>query len=64
MRKYHYDIKYTGEYPASGNGWDLSMVNQKWDTDATKVYKGFYLSPAQVQGRKLEEEVAKKESRK
>jgi len=52
MRKYHYDIKYTGEYPASGNGWDLSMVNQKWDTDATKVYKGFYLSPAQVQGRK------------
>ncbi len=53
MRKYHYDIKYTGEYPASGNGWDLSMVNQKWDTDATKVYKGFYLSPAQVQGRKV-----------
>jgi len=29
------------------------MVNQKWDTDATKVYKGFYLSPAQVQGRKV-----------
>nr|WP_320038060.1 SusD/RagB family nutrient-binding outer membrane lipoprotein [uncultured Bacteroides sp.] len=52
MRKYHYDIKYTGEYPASGNGWDLSMVNQKWDTDATKVYKGLYLAPAQVQGRK------------
>ncbi len=52
MRKYHYDIKYTGECPASDNGWDLSMVDQKWDTDATKVYKGFYLSPAQVQGRK------------
>jgi hypothetical protein len=32
--------------------WDLTMVNQKWDTDATKVYKGFYLAPAQVQGRK------------
>ena len=24
MRKYHYDIKYTGDYPSSGNGWDLS----------------------------------------
>lgn len=52
MRKYHYDITYSGEYPSSGNGWDLSMINQKWDTDQTKVYKGLYLSPAQVQSRK------------
>lgn len=52
MRKYHYDIKYTGEFPSSGNGWDLNTVTQKWDTDATKVFKGFYLAPAQVQGRR------------
>jgi hypothetical protein len=52
MRKYHYDIAYTGAYPSSGNGWDLSTVTHKWDTDPTKVYKGLYLAPAQVQGRK------------
>jgi hypothetical protein len=52
MRKYHFDISYTGEYPSSGNGWDVSQVDQKWDTDATKVYKGFYLAPAQVTSRK------------
>ena len=52
MRKYHWDIKYTGDYPKSGNGWDLTYVNQKWDTDPTKVYKGFFLTPAQVQGRR------------
>jgi hypothetical protein len=52
MRKYHYDLAYTGGYPSSGNGWDLSSVNQKWDTDNSKVYKGFYLAPAQVKDRK------------
>jgi Starch-binding associating with outer membrane len=52
MRKYHYDIKYTGDYPKKDNGWNLSVVNQKWDTDPTKVYKGFYLLPAEVQGRR------------
>ena len=52
LRKYHYDINYTGDYPSKGNGWDVSSVNQKWDTDPTKVYKGFYLAPAQVENRK------------
>ena len=52
MRKYHYDIAYTGEYPSSGNGWDLSKVDQKWDTDPSKVFKGFYLYPAQVTHRR------------
>jgi len=52
MRKYHYDIKYTGDYPTTDNGWTLNTVIQKWDTDATKVYKGLYLSPAQVTGRR------------
>ena len=52
LRKYHYDIKYTGDYPGMNNGWDLNKVDQKMDNDPTKVYKGFYLAPAQVEGRK------------
>jgi hypothetical protein len=52
MRKYHYDIDYTGEYPSNGNGWTITTLEQKWDTDETKVYKGLYLAPAQVQNRR------------
>ena len=52
-RKYHYDIDYTGEYPKTDDGYNLSAVTQKWDTDPDKVYKGFYLAPAQVQHRKI-----------
>lgn len=52
MRKYHYDIEYTGEYPSKGNGWDITSLDQKWDTNVSKVYKGLYLRPAQVQNRK------------
>lgn len=52
LRKYNYDIKYTGDYPSLDNGWTKTMVDQKWDTDPMKVYKGFYLMPAQVQNRK------------
>ncbi len=52
MRKYHYDIQYTGEYPSSGNGWTNALVTQKWDSNPDKVYKGLYLAPAQVANRK------------
>jgi hypothetical protein len=52
MRKYHYDIKYSGEYPKNGDGWTEVRIDQKWDSDPTKVYKGLYLAPAQVEGRK------------
>lgn len=52
MRKYHYDIKYTGDYPSTNNGWDIATVTHKWDSDPTKVYKGLYLPPAQVANRK------------
>ena len=52
LRKYHYDIEYSGDYPSNGNGWTNTSVKQKWDEDATKVYKGFYLRPAQVEGRR------------
>ncbi|MDR1783239.1 MAG: SusD/RagB family nutrient-binding outer membrane lipoprotein [Dysgonamonadaceae bacterium] len=51
QRKYHYDIQYSGDVPSQGNGWERSRVNMKWDSDPTKVYKGFYLAPAPVQGR-------------
>ncbi len=50
QRKYHYDIEYTGEYPYPGNGYDKTTVTMKKDSDPNKVYKGFYLAPAQVQG--------------
>ena len=52
-RKYHYDIDYSGEYPDTDDGYNLSAVTQKWDSDPDKVYKGFYLAPAQVQHRKI-----------
>ncbi len=52
QRKYHYDMQYTGEYPTNGNGYDDGSVYNKWDTDPTKVFKGFYLAPAEVEGRK------------
>ncbi|MDR3227344.1 MAG: SusD/RagB family nutrient-binding outer membrane lipoprotein [Prevotellaceae bacterium] len=48
MRKYHYDIKYNGDYPKKGNGWERNELDQKWDTDQAKVYKGFYLQPSLV----------------
>ena len=52
MRKYHFDINYTGEIPSTGNGWTEVTVDNKPETDPTKVYKGFYLEPAQVQNRR------------
>lgn len=51
-RKNFYDIEYTGEYPTNGNGYDINTVTMKSDNNDSKVYKGFYLLPAQVQGRK------------
>jgi hypothetical protein len=51
MRKYHYDINYTGDYPSKGNGWpDNNSISMKWDSNPNKVYKGFYLMPAPVDG--------------
>lgn len=47
LRKYHYDIQYTGDYPSLNNGWDESRwITQKTDDDASKIYKGFYLGAA------------------
>lgn len=47
MRKYHYDIQYTGDYPSKNNGWgDDRKIIHKGDDDPAKVYKGFYLGAA------------------
>jgi hypothetical protein len=47
LRKYHYELAYTGDYPSKGNGWDAARyTTYKVDTDPAKVYKGFYLAPA------------------
>lgn len=53
MRKYHYDIDYTGEYPSSGDGWTLNTVTNKWDTNPDKVFKGLFLQPANVTSRRV-----------
>jgi len=52
MRKYNYDIDYTGAVPSNGNGYIQASLDQKWDSDPSKVYKGLYLEPAQVEGRR------------
>ncbi|MBR5398729.1 MAG: SusD/RagB family nutrient-binding outer membrane lipoprotein [Bacteroidales bacterium] len=52
LRKYHYDIDYSGDYPKLGNGWEKDRLSQKRDDDASKVYKGLYMAPAQFQGRR------------
>lgn len=52
MRKVFYDVNYTGEYPYNGNGWNRTELDQKMDDDPTKVYQGFYLHPARVEGKK------------
>ncbi|MCK7533259.1 MAG: SusD/RagB family nutrient-binding outer membrane lipoprotein [Marinilabiliales bacterium] len=41
MRKYHYDIAYTGDYPASGNGWDLSTVTTNGTLIPTRFTRDF-----------------------
>lgn len=50
QRKYFYDIKYTGEYPKDGNGWDDQHMYHKDENDPTRVFKGYYLPSADVDG--------------
>jgi hypothetical protein len=57
LRKYHYDIQYTGDYPSKGNGWERNELYMKWDTNPNKIYKGFYLMPANVENRKKAYEI-------
>ncbi|MDO5664933.1 MAG: SusD/RagB family nutrient-binding outer membrane lipoprotein [Bacteroidia bacterium] len=47
LRKYHYDIAYTGDYPKKGDGWDNARyITHKAESDNQRVYKGFYLGAA------------------
>ena len=50
MRKNFYDVEYSGEYPYVDNGWNKTEVQQKRDDDPTKVFKGYYLAPANFEG--------------
>ena len=47
LRKYHYDINYTGDYPKMNNGWTSDrLITQKAENRADRIYKGFYLGAA------------------
>lgn len=50
QRKYFYDLKYEGEYPSDGNGWEPTILYHKDENDPNRVFKGYYLNPADVQG--------------
>lgn len=59
MRKNHYDLAYEGnEYgvPSFGDGWDKDNMYNKYDSDPTKVYKGFYLPYSQLSTSKVNED--------
>lgn len=56
MRKYHYDIAYEGEVPSFGDGWDMDNIFHKYESDPTKVYKGFYTPYSQLSTSKVNEE--------
>ncbi|MDR0541160.1 MAG: SusD/RagB family nutrient-binding outer membrane lipoprotein [Dysgonamonadaceae bacterium] len=47
LRKYHYDIDYTGDYPSLNNGWASDrFITHKEENRADRIYKGFYLPAA------------------
>ena len=47
LRKYHYDIDYTGDYPTKGNGFASDdKITHKAEDRADRIYKGFYLPAA------------------
>lgn len=47
LRKYHYDIDYTGDYPSMNNGWSSDrFITQKAENRVDRIYKGFYLPAA------------------
>ncbi|MDR1370755.1 MAG: SusD/RagB family nutrient-binding outer membrane lipoprotein [Dysgonamonadaceae bacterium] len=47
LRKYHYDIDYTGGYPSLNNGWTSDhLIDHKAESRSDRIYKGFYLPAA------------------
>ena len=53
LRRYHYDLK-TGPngIPVDGTSWSVNRSFHKADTDASRIYKGFYLPSADVTNRR------------
>ncbi len=53
LRRYHYDLVLgSGGVPVSGTSYTPDVVYHKLNTDATRIYKGFYLPPADVINRR------------
>lgn len=53
LRRYHYDLVLGADgMPASGTSYTADIVFHKQDTDPERIYKGFYLSPADVMNRR------------
>lgn len=53
MRRYHYDLVLgTGGIPVTGTSWTNDIVYHKADSDPARVYKGFFLPPADVINRR------------
>jgi hypothetical protein len=47
LRKYHYDINHTGDYPSMGNGWGADRyILHRAENDPNRIFKGFYLGSA------------------
>ena len=59
QRKYHYDIDFDKSVndgiPSFGNGWDKNHVKQKYESNPTKVYKGYYIYAADLRGNSFNE---------
>jgi hypothetical protein len=53
MRRYHYDLKIgSAGVPDNVVSWTANRVYHKADTDPARIYKGFYLYPADVTNRR------------
>lgn len=53
LRRYHYDLKLgSSGIPESGLSWNETAVYHKSDSDVDRVFKGYYLPPADVQNRR------------
>lgn len=53
LRRYHYDLKLGASgVPESGVSWTTDNVYHKENSDVNRIYKGFYLPPADVQNRR------------
>lgn len=53
LRRYHYDLVLgSGGVPVSGTSYTPDVVYHKLNTDPNRIYKGFYLPPADVINRR------------